>query len=134
MSVEQSRESLLEREKRELFAKASSELAKDFQVRRTGYSADESKAQAAVILESRWRTAQGQYRSILGSMSIPPYEEEVDFRQQVNAQRMQELWDELEKLFMTDNLKGNGRPEEPRMSEATAKELVILLTKVNKYR
>ena len=145
MSIEQNRENVLERERRELFAKAAAELAKDFQERHADYSEHESAAQGIPIVEKRWKVAQGYYKSVMASVSTPPppnyyeysrstHREQVALVQETNANNVGRLWKELERLFMTSNLVGTEYPEEPRMSEETAKELVILLAKVNKHR
>ncbi|MDO8514713.1 MAG: hypothetical protein Q7S50_04165 [bacterium] len=133
----------LELQRQELFKKAALELAKDLQRKNTGDSESQSNASANVILQKRWSTARTLYWNIIGAIGITPakdyheaepYDYYVASVQEGYASRATLLWKELEGLFATGNVRHRPHEEEAQMSDGTAKELVIMLTKVQKYK
>jgi hypothetical protein len=148
MSVEQNRETPLEREKQELFDKATRELAESMKATQLGETEEELSGSARVLLNARWKTARTHYRGVLDSRSVPfrsnyehfgwfdseEYVNDLNGSQKTNATRVGELWNELTSYFQSGTFYGGAPDKQSEMSPETAKELVKLLARDQKYR
>jgi len=140
MTVEQSHETPLDLEKRELFAEAVDELVGDIQRKHGGTSGEDARTMVLMKLQERWRVAQGHYRNTLANLTVPNrkhyqhwemelFEKELSAKQEKNADDVRRLWIHLANYFKSGSFYGSVPKGEPEMTSETAKELVKLLVK-----
>ena len=147
MSVElpEREKTQLEHQQQELFGRAAVELLKDMHGKHSEGSEDDLQRTAAEKVQERWKSAKTHYRGAVDSRSVPErkaygtwegpdFIRDLEKAQRDNAERIRNLWSELESYFFSGSFYGASIEGEPHMSRETARELVILLAKLQGYR